>query len=69
MATAPRTPTLKAQRLIEANQASPLVYQSYDEQADETTFRLADGKRFTLSTNDCRSIASYQPRWQHLVAA
>jgi hypothetical protein len=43
-----------------------LVYQSYDEQADETTFRLADGKRFTLSTNDCRSIASYQPRWQHL---
>jgi hypothetical protein len=39
MASAPRTPTRKAQSFINANEASPLVYQSYDEKTGITTFR------------------------------
>lgn len=61
-----QTPTLKAARFIEANQASPLVYQSTD--GDGCTFRLADGKRFDLTAVDCLSIRDYFPWWGHLAA-
>lgn len=69
MASAPRTPTRKAQSFINANQASPLVYQSYDEASGITTFRLADGKRIELSAGDTASIREYRPRWLHLMEA
>lgn len=62
----PQTPTLKAQRFIEANKESPLVYQSTD--GDGCSFRLADGRRFDLSTLDTMSIRDYYPRWRHLAA-
>ena len=60
---APR-PTLRAQRFIDANAESPLVYQSTD--GDGCTLRLADERMFNLSTADCISIRGYQPRWRHL---
>lgn len=69
MASAPRTPTRKAQSFINANEASPLVYQSYDEKTGITTFRLSDGKRFELSAGDTASIREYLPKWLHLSEA
>lgn len=63
----PSKPTLKAQRFIDANQASPLTYMSTD--GDGCSYRLADGRMFELTTLDCLSIRDYLPRWRHLVAA
>ena len=66
---APQTPTLRALRFIEANKASPLRYQSWDDTAERMTFTLANGQKFELSTADCLSIRSYVPRWAHLMEA
>ena len=60
----PSTPTLRAQRFIDANQVSPLVYQSTD--GDGCVCRLADDQTFQLSTADCLSMREYRPRWRHL---
>lgn len=60
-------PTLKAQRFVDANQGSPLVYQST--QGQGCFFRLADGKTFDMTGADCESIRGYELRWRHLVAA
>lgn len=62
----PQTPTLKAARFIEANQASALTYMSTE--GDGCSCRLADGRMFELSALDCMSIRDYEPRWRHLAA-
>jgi hypothetical protein len=59
-------PTLKAERLLEANRASPLVYQSYDDRTGVTTYKLESGEMFILDAKDSRSIAHVQPWWRHL---
>jgi hypothetical protein len=60
--------SLKAQRLVDANRESPLVYQSASSDEDEITFRLRDGQRFDLSTDEARALAraGYVPQWAHL---
>jgi hypothetical protein len=59
-------PTLKAERFLEANRASPLVYQSYDDRTGVTTYKLASGEMFELDGKDSRSIAHVTPWWRHL---
>lgn len=64
----PATITRKAQLFIDANRASPLVYQSASSDEDAITFRLRDGTRFELNSGEARAIdqAGFMPRWAHL---
>jgi hypothetical protein len=60
--------TYRAQRLLEANRASPLEYQSADSDRDEITFRLKNGQKFEINTAEARALsaAGFVPRWAHL---
>jgi hypothetical protein len=59
---------LKVQRLIDANQCSPLVYQSASSDLDLVKFRLRDGSAFELTADQARALddAGHELRWAHL---
>lgn len=59
--------TVKVHRFKEANKISPVVYGSAIGNGGQGAFyRLADGKTFELTAEECRLI---QPRWAFETAA
>jgi hypothetical protein len=60
--------TQKVHRLVEANRASPLVYQSASSDDDEIAFRLRDGSVHRLTADDARALhaSGHVLRWAHL---
>lgn len=58
--------TRRAQQFVAANALSPVVYCSIiDDGGRGAVYRLANGRAFTLTANDCRAVAvsGAEPRW------
>lgn len=55
----------KADRFLEANRRSPVVYCGIDEHS--VTYRLSNGSVWNFSRREAREIGA--PRFAHLVAA
>jgi hypothetical protein len=58
--------TQRAHRFLQANRRSPVVYGSV-EKGGAIFYRLADGTRWTLRTEDRQAIVG-QPHWAHELA-